>query len=291
MKNFAFYFISIIIILHCIFIFLFYKYDFSIINKKIEDIIFGKKNFKLIKSINEKTIKEEMGKNNNIKETENNKNDNTDNKINLQNKKKSIIKKRKKIKIKRRIKKKLNKNIILDNNIINNNLIINDNNDNKDQENENSRNQIKIDKIKDIMEYNDEEINSLSYGLSLKYDKRSYIQYYVSLLKTKHDIISAFFNNKDYNSRIIKIDLFLQGFVLDYTINALFYSDDTMHQIYISEGSFDFLDQLPEIVYSSLISIVLGYALKLLALSSDDISDFKQSKFKKLLKEKGNKLL
>ena len=291
LKNFAFYFISIIIILHCIFIFLFYKYDFSIINKKIEDIIFGKKNFKLIKSINEKTIKEEMGKNNNIKETENNKNDNTDNKINLQNKKKSIIKKRKKIKIKRRIKKKLNKNIILDNNIINNNLIINDNNDNKEQENENSRNQIKIDKIKDIMEYNDEEINSLSYGLSLKYDKRSYIQYYVSLLKTKHDIISAFFNNKDYNSRIIKIDLFLQGFVLDYTINALFYSDDTMHQIYISEGSFDFLDQLPEIVYSSLISIVLGYALKLLALSSDDISDFKQSKFKKLLKEKGNKLI
>ena len=31
------------------------------------------------------------------------------------------------------------------------------------------------------MEYNDDELNTLSYELALHYDKRSYFQYYISL--------------------------------------------------------------------------------------------------------------
>ena len=39
------------------------------------------------------------------------------------------------------------------------------------------------------MEYTDEEKNNLKYELALKYDKRTYIQYYLSLLKTRHIFI------------------------------------------------------------------------------------------------------
>ena len=45
--------------------------------------------------------------------------------------------------------------------------------------------------------YIDEEINEFPYDLALKYDKRNYFQYYASLIKTQHNLIYAFFYNKD----------------------------------------------------------------------------------------------
>ena len=66
-----------------------------------------------------------------------------------------------------------------------------------------------IQKFKEIMVYNDKEMNELTYEQALKYDKRNYIQYYYSLLKTKHILIFSFCTSNDYNSKIIKIDLFL----------------------------------------------------------------------------------
>ena len=59
------------------------------------------------------------------------------------------------------------------------------------------------------MEYNDREMNEFTYEQALKYDKRNYIQYYFSLLKTKYILIFSFYTSNDYNSKIIKIDLFL----------------------------------------------------------------------------------
>ena len=40
--------------------------------------------------------------------------------------------------------------------------------------------------------FNDYEINNLSYDEALKYDKRSYCKYYLSLLRTKHLLIFTF---------------------------------------------------------------------------------------------------
>ena len=126
------------------------------------------------------------------------------------------------------------------------------------------------------MEYTDDEINDLSYNLALQYDKRNYCQYYISLLKTKHNFIYSFFYNNDYNSKIIKIDLFLIDFVINYAINGLFFDEDAMHTIYINKGSFNIIDELPQTIYSSLISMILDGILNLLALSNDNIIDFKQ---------------
>ena len=124
------------------------------------------------------------------------------------------------------------------------------------------------------MEYNNEELN----------------EYYLSLLRTKHNLIFVFFNNKDYNSNIIKIDIFLIEFTIQYTINALFYNDNIMHKIYEDEGSFDFIYQLPKTIYSSLISIFLNSILKILALSSGAIIGFKHDKIKDDVNEREIKL-
>ena len=109
-----------------------------------------------------------------------------------------------------------------------------------------------------LKNYIEEEINDFSYNMAIKYDKRNYCQYYISLIKTKHNLICALFNNNDYNSGIIKINLFLIGFSIEYIVNALFYNDDTMHKIYESKGEFDFEAQLPIILYSTIISTILN---------------------------------
>ena len=127
--------------------------------------------------------------------------------------------------------------------------------------------------------------------MALTYDKRTYCQYYGNLLKSKHSLIFAFCNNEDYNSKIIKIDLFFIEFSLNYVINALFFDDETMHKIYIDKGSFDLETQIPLTIYSYLISIVLDTPLAFLALSNDSIINFKQNKITSKSRKIGKKLI
>ena len=130
-------------------------------------------------------------------------------------------------------------------------------------------------KLDENMKYNDDELNNLSYEKAIKFDKRTYLQYFISLLKTKH-ILIFLFNSSDYNSRIIKIDLFFISFTIYYAVNALFFNDETMHKIYEDEGSFDFIYQIPQILYSTLISSIFKIILKILALSEKNILKIKQ---------------
>ena len=136
------------------------------------------------------------------------------------------------------------------------------------------------------MAYSDMELNLLTYKLALNYDKRSFCQYYISLIKTKHNLIFSFFYSNDYNSKIMKMDLFIINFVIYFTVNAFFFNDDTMHKIYVDNGNFNVIYQLPQIIYSSLISIVFNTLLKLLALSESDILTLKSKKENKDLYKK-----
>ena len=113
------------------------------------------------------------------------------------------------------------------------------------------------------------------YELALKIDKRTYFQYYFSLIKTRHILIFVFYSN-DYNSTIIKLNLFFLSFAIYFVVNALFFDDKTMHNIYITGGSYDFLYQIPKIIYSSLISTIINTILKSLSLSELNILELKK---------------
>ena len=63
-------------------------------------------------------------------------------------------------------------------------------------------------KFNDVLEYTDSELDSLPYQIALKKDKRTYCQFYWSLLKKKQSVLFSFCPNKDYNSQIIKLFLF-----------------------------------------------------------------------------------
>ena len=117
----------------------------------------------------------------------------------------------------------------------------------------------------------------LEYNTAIKFDKRTYFQYYFSLLKKKQLILFAFYPNNDYNLIALKISLFLLSFSLYFTINGFFFSDDTMHKIYEDESSFNILNQISIIIYSSLISSVLNMILKQLSLSENNILSIGQA--------------
>ena len=139
------------------------------------------------------------------------------------------------------------------------------------------------------LDYTDSELNSLPYNEAIILDKRTYWQYYVSLLKKYHLLLFSFYPNEDYNSRIIKIFLFFFFFSAHFTINALFYTDSTMHQIYEDEGAFNFIYQIPQILYSSIISALIGTLVKFFSLSEKNILQVKQEK-KKNPKDINNKI-
>ena len=122
---------------------------------------------------------------------------------------------------------------------------------------------------------NDYEINIMKYNDAIIFDKRSYCDYYFSLLKRGQLVLFTFFYTNDYNIRSIKISIFIIFLSLSYTVNALFFTDDTMHNIVEVKGKFNILYQLPKIIYSSLISSIINNIIIYLALSESSLIKLK----------------
>ena len=132
---------------------------------------------------------------------------------------------------------------------------------------------------------NDNEINLLEYEQAREKDKRTFCQYYFSLLRTKHILIFTFLQNQDYNSLSIKIYIFFFTLEINYVVSAMFYSDETMHKINVDKGSFDLTYQLPIMIYSLLISTIIKVVINNLGLYEGDILLFKKSKNKNLIEQ------
>ena len=125
--------------------------------------------------------------------------------------------------------------------------------------------------------FSNEELNSLEYKYALEIDDRSYIQYYWSLLKLKHLIIFTFITNDDYNIFLLKLGFFLISLSLYFAVNTMFFSDDSIHKNYEEEGKYNFIYQIPQLLYSTIISAITNIILKKLSLSENDILKIKEN--------------
>ena len=285
--NYGFYIMTSIMILFFITLFIFYFVTNKNLKKDLFNMFIILNNIKSIK-INKATIKGE------------------------ENPKYNKIKQKIKIKVKIKIKKKkISKHKSL--NINNKNCQINNNNGIKSinniiQKTQNERDKslsdlimikilkfksynISIKYTKEFLELKDFEMNLLEYEEALKLDIRNYFQYYISLLKYNHPIMFSLSIYNDYNLRIIKIFLFFFSFSSDLTINALFFNDDTMHKIYQDKGEYNFLYQIPQILYSTLISRFIDTLIKNFALLQDNIIELKKENGKANLDKKYNRML
>ena len=111
----------------------------------------------------------------------------------------------------------------------------------------------------------------MSYKCALKIENRNKSDYYFSLLKEKNKIISIFSNDKDYNIFTVKVSLFIFNFNLSLTINALFFDDEAIYEINQDQGSFNLGTQISRVLYSAIISTVIGFIVEFLALTHKNI--------------------
>ena len=126
--------------------------------------------------------------------------------------------------------------------------------------------------------YIEDELNLLDYDIALKLDHRTYGQYYWSLVKKKQIILFIFVSYKDYNIIYMKIGLFIISFCLYFSVNALFFTDQTMHKIYNDKGFYKILNQLPHILYSSLISTIVNMVIKRYAITEKEVLELSKEK-------------
>jgi hypothetical protein len=122
------------------------------------------------------------------------------------------------------------------------------------------------------------ELNELEYKTAIEIDKITYLQYYCSLIKRNELLLFTFMSNDDYNLLTLKLCLFLISFSLFMVVDAFFFSKDKMHEIYVRNGVYDLLMQIPQILYSAIISIIINTILKLLSLTENSILSIKKEK-------------
>ena len=122
-------------------------------------------------------------------------------------------------------------------------------------------NKTKIPKEKENLD--DFQLNNLEYLEAIELDKRPFSQTYWTLLKRNQLILFTFFSWNDYNLKYIKFARFIFLVCTDMAMNVIFFTDDSMHKIYLNYGKYDFIQQIPQIIYSTIVSqaieLFLGY--------------------------------
>ena len=127
--------------------------------------------------------------------------------------------------------------------------------------------------------FHDCEMNSFNYFEAVSYDKRTCCEYYMSLIKAKQPILFAFCPNDDYNSRIIKIGIFVLSFNIHYATNFVYFlNEKIIHKIFEDKGKYDIMFFLPYIAIAFIISHFITIIIKLIFLSDSNIIELKKHK-------------
>ena len=124
-------------------------------------------------------------------------------------------------------------------------------------------------------DFNDYELNTMDYEKAKIYDRRTCLEYYLSLLKVKHPLIFGFCPIKDFNTIIIKSCIFFLSFGVYYAVNFAFFNENMLHKIYEDEGRYNMSYFYPKICISFAISHVITIIIKFIFLSERNIHQVK----------------
>ena len=243
-SNIGNYIILSIVFFYLISCFIFFSKGYGILADKINNILnfkysknYSKKKTKIINRLKTEEnkhisknirINKHKIRNNKFNKNKNKYKVNVNKKIKENRKKGKPPKKMKVLQNSSKIKynNKSNNNSFFDSNILINNLELkNTNLISNIKSIKKSDKKININKSKIILNFIDYELNTLLYEEALFYDKRTYFQYYWSLLKKKHLLLFEIITSNDYNSRIIKFCLFIFSFSQYYAGNAFFFTE------------------------------------------------------------------
>ena len=124
------------------------------------------------------------------------------------------------------------------------------------------------------------ELNNLEYNMAIILDKRHFIRIYWSLLKREHLLIFTFFVRNDHNLIYIKFARFIFLIATDMALNVFFFSDETMHEMYKEKGNYDFIQQLAQIIYSTIVAQIIEVFLCFLSMTDKHYYEIKNLEIK-----------
>ena len=98
---------------------------------------------------------------------------------------------------------------------------------------------------------------------------------YLDILYREHKIIFTFLIYNDYNLSYIKYARFIFLFATDMALNVFFFSDESMHKVFLNYGKYNFIQQIPQIVYTTIVSQLIEVFLCYLSLTDKYIYKIK----------------
>ena len=138
----------------------------------------------------------------------------------------------------------------------------------------------------DLVEYLKTSKDDLDYEETIARDKRKLFRMFLDKLIVKQMIVDLFYNNNWIIPRSIKFIFFILRIDLYIVVNALFYSEEYITELFYSEEKEKFFSFVPRslnrIIYTSIVSNVLDFIISLLFPS--------ENKIKKILIRKRNNL-
>ena len=90
---------------------------------------------------------------------------------------------------------------------------------------------------------------------------------YWSVLKREHLLILTFSFWNDFNLYYIKFARFCFLLETEMAMNVFFFPDETINKLYISYGKYNFFQQVPQIVYSTIVSNLIEVIICFLSLT------------------------
>ena len=163
-----------------------------------------------------------------------------------------------------------------------------DEKDNLKKGNKNEKKPMFADKLKeefdvDMDEYLKTDVEDMEFEDALKYDTRTFCEYFWDRFNETQIIMDTFFNRENLKPMTIKIIIFLLNVILYFVINGLFYSEEYVSDLFNSEEEEKFFSFFPRSIsrflYTTLVGVVVGVVV--------DFVSFDEKKVKRLfLREK-----
>ena len=124
--------------------------------------------------------------------------------------------------------------------------------------------------------YDNYELNNLKYEEAYDLDNRPFLKTYWSVLMREHVLLLTFFAYHDYNLFYVKIAKFLILFFSDMTVNCLFFVHESMHRKYTLGEDFTFVQKMPQLLFTLIISNMLEVFLCYLSMTDAHYYEIKE---------------
>lgn len=118
----------------------------------------------------------------------------------------------------------------------------------------------------EVIKHDIQDFEEMKYEEAIEKDTRSFLPIYYQMIKSKQILICLLFN-KQLLFKYLYFSVFLLGTTTDFFFNALFFTDEFIHQGYVSDEGLSFWITLPKSILSFIITALLLYFLEFLTSS------------------------